>query len=271
MGFDISYHPIKLEQMEEWYFNRLDEVKNGDYSKIQDIAKKAGIEEFYIDKYIDTMKVAAGTSPDDNFEKTHAFNIAVVQGFFLPYHYNRGTGFSFLIEENPGMAKYTTPWQNIIPQSIKCPIEGKIFENYCGGVFISPEQVNAILSDYETDDKIKNIIDNFFEQNLPAFIKALKYSSENGLGLLEATDVVEPNPTDLNKTTSLSNLFNCDPEGAFIYQETALKQIEEYLKAHGNNSDPNEAMNNAGYNRTVHTEKDTESKKGGFFKKLFKK
>lgn len=56
MGFDISYHPIKLAQMQEWYFNRLDEVKNGYFSKLQEIAQNANIDEFYINKYIDTRK-----------------------------------------------------------------------------------------------------------------------------------------------------------------------------------------------------------------------
>lgn len=271
MGFDISYHPIKLAQMQEWYFNRLDEVKNGDFSKLQEIAQNANIDEFYINKYIDTMKVAAKTGPEENFEKTHVFFMAVVQGFFLPYYYNRGTGFSFLIEENPDMARYTTPWQNIIPPFIKCPIQGKIFENYCGGIYISPEQVNALLSDFQLNDNIKNIINNFYEQNLPEFIKALVYSSQNGLGLLEATDIVEPNPTDLNKTTSLSNLFNCDPEGALIYRDTALKQIAEALKSQGDNSDPNEALNNAEFKKTTYPENEAPNNKGGFFRKLFKK
>lgn len=215
--------------MEEWYFNRLDEVKNGNYSKLQDIAQEAGIEKFYINKYVDTMKVASETVSDEIFEKTHVFYIAVVQGFFLPYYYTRRTAFSFLIDEKPKMEKYITAWEDIIPVSIKCPIEGQIFENYCAGVFMSPEQVKKLLSDYETDDDIKNIIDGFFAEYLPVYLKALKYSSENVLGLLEATEVVEPNHTDLNQTTSFSNLYNCDPEVAFIYQEIAFKQIEEFL------------------------------------------
>lgn len=268
MGFDISYHPIKVEQMEEWYFNRLEEVKEGIYSKVQEIAQRAGIDEFYVDKYMEVMKVAAKAGPDEIFEKTHGYYIAVVQGFFLPYYYTRGTGFSFLIEENPEMERYTTSWQEIIPPSIECPVEGKIFENYCGGIFMAPEQVKMLLSDYETDGKIKRVVDDFFEVNLPVFLKALKYSSENGLGLLEATEVVEPNPTDLDQTISYSNLFNCDPEGALIYRDVALKQIAEFLKANGDQSDPTQVLNSADYRKTEYPGRDP---KGGLVKNLFKK
>ena len=271
MGYDITYHPIKVEQMEKWYFNRLDEVKSGNHSKVREIAKEAGIEEFYIEKYVDVMKIAADAKTDEIFEKTHGFNIAVIQGFFLPYYYNRGTGFSFLIADHPEMTKYITPWKDIIPQTIKSPIQGYIFENYCGGVFIAPDQVNQLLSDYEKDEHIKKIIDEFFEINLPVFFTALEYASENGLGLVEATEVVEPNPIDLNQTQSYSNLYNCDPEGALIYHEVTLKQVEEFLKEKGDNTDLKEALKNAVYKKIEYSSQDKEHKKGGFFRRLFKK
>jgi len=41
---------------------------------------------------------------------------------------------------------------------------------------------------------------------------------------------VEPNPLDLNKSSSYSNLFNCDPNGAIIYTQTAMQQISETVE-----------------------------------------
>jgi len=49
--------------------------------------------------------------------------------------------------------------------------------------------------------------------------------------MLEATDVVEVEPLDLKKTTSYSDLNQCDPEGAFIYQKVARAQISEFMKS----------------------------------------
>ena len=50
------------------------------------------------------------------------------------------------------------------------------------------------------------------------------------VGLLEATEVVEPNPIDLNRSESFSNLFNCDTQGALIYAEIAAQQIGEAIE-----------------------------------------
>lgn len=253
MGFDISYHPICREQMNQWYFSLLNTVKSGEFSKLYEIGNDAGLDTKYTDKYISVMKVAAATKPDELFEKTHAYYLAVVQGFFLPYYYTRGTGFSFLIEEIPQMKGYTTSWNSIRPDDISCPVTDTISENYSGGVYISPEQVKRLLDDYENKSDIHKIISDFFEQNTPVFLKALKYASKNGLGLIEATEVVEPNPTDLNKTVSYSNLMNCDTDGVIIYRDAALKQIEEFM-------------------RMQEKDENTDKKKrGGFFKRLFKR
>ena len=71
---------------------------------------------------------------------------------------------------------------------------------------------------------------------------AVKFSVEKGYGLLEATDVIIPNPIDLNDSECYSNLFNCDPEGAFIYADTAAQQLSEAMKLDKkkNKSDKNE-------------------------------
>lgn len=268
MGFDISYHPICHEQMEAWYFSLLGDVSCNDFTKLHEIGKTEQIDAFYIDKYIDTMKVAANTQADEWFEKTHVYYLAVVHGLFRLYYYTRGTAFSFLIDQVPQMAQYTTSWQQIKPASISCPIIDKLSENYSGGIYIAPEQVKKLLIDYQENGDIHKIISDFFEQNTPIFLKALQYAFEHELGLLEASEVVEPNPTDLNKTTSYSNLMNCDKEGVFIYRDTALKQIEEFMRAQGNTSSPEAALDTATYN----TESIPNKKKSkGLFAKLFKK
>lgn len=235
MGFDISYHPIGIEQMNAWYFERLPEVERGDFSQLQKAGKDAGLDEFYIDKYIETMKVAVNTTPQDLFEKQHAYCMAVVQGFFLPYYYTRGTALSFLFEEAPQLKKYVTSWNNIKPKHILCPVTDGLVENYSGGVYIGAQQVSELLAELEQEGETKDLFSYFFEDNFPVFVKALKYADEHGIGLLEASEVVEPNPVDLNKTISYSNLFNCDKEGAFIYQRIAAEQINEAISNHKEN------------------------------------
>lgn len=229
MGFDISYHPIGIDQMNAWYFDRLAEVAQEDFSQLEKVGKDAGLEEFYIDKYIETMKTSSTPPPEAPFEKHHAYCIAVVQGFFLPYFYTRGTALSFLLEETPELKKYITSWSSIKPESIVCPVADGLVENYSGGIYISAKQVSELLADLERETETKDLFTDFFEENFPVFVKALKYAEEHGLGLLEATEVVEPNPINLNETVSYSNLFNCDKEGAFIYEKIALEQIKEAI------------------------------------------
>ncbi|MFQ7474276.1 hypothetical protein [Anaerotignum sp.] len=41
-------------------------------------------------------------------------------------------------------------------------------------------------------------------------------AAELGAGLLEATEVVEPNPIHPNESTSYSNLYHCDRDGCIF-------------------------------------------------------
>lgn len=232
MGFDISYHPIGIDQMNAWYFHRLPEVEREDFSQLQKLGKDIGMDDSHIDKYIETMKVAVTTRPENLFEKHHAYYMAVAQGFFLPYFYTRGTSFSLLLQQAPELKEYTTSWNNIKPENILCPVTDSLVENYSGGIYIGADQVVALLAELEREGKTKEVVSAFFEGNFPVFIKALKYAKQQDMGLLEASEVVEPNPLDLNRSVSYANLFNCDPTGVVLYQRVAMKQINEAIHAH---------------------------------------
>ena len=217
MGYDITFHPISEAQMDAWYFSLLDSLAKGDTSRLEAVAEEAGMDPFYINKYRDLMKYAAGTPPSERFETTHGFYMAVVQGFFRKHYYVRGTAVSFMAEEYPMMERYITPWKDILPEGILPPAQQGIVENYSAGVYLSAEQVKELLSDYERNKEVREAVDDYF--------------MENGAVLLEATDVVEVEPLDLKKTTSYSDLNQCDPEGAFIYQKVARAQISEFMKS----------------------------------------
>lgn len=268
MGYDISYHPISLEEMKEWYFDRLPEAKNGDFSGMEELGKRSGVDDFYIQKYIDTMMVAANTGDEENFEKTHAYYLAVVQGFFAAYYYTRGTGFTFLVEERPEMKRYISSWEEIKSEPVLCPVTNALVENYSGGVYIGAAQVEELLVHCEKEDEVYRVLVNFFEQNFPVFLKALRDAAEHQKGLLEASEVVEPQPLDLSQTVSYSNLMNCDQEGALIYQQTAMGQIREFSEQKG--LDAEDVIQNATFEK--HTaEMETAAPKKGFWKRLFGK
>lgn len=221
MGYDITFHPISEAQMDAWYFSLLDSLAKGDTSRLEAVAEEAGMDPFYINKYRDLMKYAAGTPPSERFETTHGFYMAVVQG----------TAVSFMAEEYPMMERYITPWKDILPEGILPPAQQGIVENYSAGVYLSAEQVKELLSDYEGNKEVREAVDDYFMENGAVLLKALRDAAENEAGMLEATDVVEVEPLDLKKTTSYSDLNQCDPEGAFIYQKVARAQISEFMKS----------------------------------------
>ncbi len=60
--------------------------------------------------------------------------------------------------------------------------------------------------------------------------KALVTAAELGVGLLEATEVVEPNPIRPNESTSYSNLYHCDRDGVYLYIDTVSRQIKDAIR-----------------------------------------
>ena len=49
------------------------------------LAAQYGMEDFYAEKYLNTLRVGAETEADELFDKSHGFYIAVIQGFFRDY------------------------------------------------------------------------------------------------------------------------------------------------------------------------------------------
>ena len=230
MGYDVSFHPISPEEMREWYFTPLAWVRQGQEEKVLALAAQHGIEDFYAQKYLDTLRVGAETAPDELFDKSHGFYIAVVQGFFRDYYYTRGSAFTFLMEEKPAYARYFTPWAEVAPAALPNPAENQIVENYCAGVYLSPEQVVQFLRDLEQEPTVLEDAEKIWcGGQLAVLKKALSAAAELGVGLLEATEVVEPNPIRPNESTSYSNLYHCDRDGVYLYIDAVYQQLADAI------------------------------------------
>ena len=231
MGYDVSFHPISPEEMREWYLTPLTWVQQSQEEKVLSLAAQYGIEDFYAEKYLDTLRVGAGTEPDELFDKSHGFYIAVIQGFFRDYYYTRGSSFTFLMEEKPEYARYFTPWAQAVPKVFSNPAENQIIENYCSGVYRSPSQVLQLLRDLEQKPKVLEDLKGIWRDGqFTVLKKALNAAAELGVGLLEATEVVEPNPIRPNESTSSSNLHHCDRDGVYLYINTVIRQIEDAIR-----------------------------------------
>jgi len=178
MGYDVSYHPINENEIKQWYFDALKSARDGDWSVAERLAKEYGMEDFYAQKYIDTLKIALETKDDESFSTGHGYILAAVQGFFRKYFYTRGTAFSFLAEQSFKFKTYISDWREVLPAEFLAEFSGQIhneiIENYCCGAYLSAAGVQKLLRDYEAGGEIKEAIDEFYAQNLPVFLKALK-------------------------------------------------------------------------------------------------
>lgn len=230
MGYDVSFHPISPEEIREWYVTPLTWVQEGEEEKVLTFAAQHGMEDFYAEKYLNTLRVGAETESGELFDKSHGFYIAVIQGFFRDYFYTRGSAFSFLAEEKPEYIRYFTPWEQIVPAAFSNPAESRIIENYCSGVYLSPAQAAQLLQDLEQDRKVLEDLEELWcDGQLAVLKKALTAAVELGAGLLEATEVVEPNPIAPNESSSYSNLYHCDRDGVYLYMDLAMRQLAQAM------------------------------------------
>lgn len=237
MGYDVSFHPISPDEIQEWYFTSLTWIQQGQEEKVLALAAQNGIEDFYAEKYLDTLRVGAETESDELFDKSHGFYIAVIQGFFREYYYTRGSAFSFLLEEKPDYARYFTPWAQVVSTAFPNPAENRIVENYCSGVYLSPDQVMQLLKDMEQAPKVCEDLERIWSNGQIAVLKkSLSAAAELGVGLLEATEVVEPNPISPNESTSYSNLYHCDRDGVYLYMNLAMQQLAQAMEKEKDNN-----------------------------------
>jgi len=233
MGFDVTWHPISQAEMRQWYFDRLPEARKGDFSSALGLALRHRMGQASGDQltcrkaYRQMLEQGAQLSPDAPFDKSHSYLLAMVQGLFRPYYYTRDGIYSGLAEMFPRMAGYTLPFREILGEGFPGAenARNRVYENYCGGVYIPEDQVPRLLADYESGS-VEGLLKQCFGGSLTVFLYALLHAKEEGLGLLEAAGVVEPDPMDLQKTTCRSYLTNCDLKGVEIYAETARRQTE---------------------------------------------
>lgn len=287
MGFDVTWHPISQREMRRWYFDRLAEARAGDYTTANVIlgeqhpGQEADYEEFCRKAYRDLLKQGAEVGSAEPFDKTHSFLLAMVQGLFRTYFYTRGGVYSALAATDPEMAAYTVSFHSILGDRFPNPMLSRISENYSGGVFIPESAVPKLLADYESG-KIEDRLKMCFGNTLPVFLKALIYARGKKLGLLEATEVVEPNPLNLRETTCRSYLMNCDFDGVVLYAETAKRQMEEAARQFGDELSKAQAVRQLRVAETppeppapepapAPAEKPAEPKKKGLLGRLFGK
>jgi hypothetical protein len=246
MGYDMTYHPIAADDIKKDFFDALLEPDG-----VQRLAKKFRLDAKEAD-YIGKLLVETRTeskSKDFEFWNNMVYRIAQVAGFLRKYWYLRGSTLTELTD-NPLFARYFADWRTLVPEVLHkkyLPKTGScvggLKGNYCGGVYVPHDKLIELRADYESNPGVRAAMDESFSHDrLPVFWKAVDFAIAHKLGLLEAADVLIPNPVVRNKDGTVSPglnecftaVWNCDKEGIFLYHIAAMQQISQMLQAaHG--------------------------------------
>jgi hypothetical protein len=224
MGWDITYHPFAQRDVVDVYFKGIEDPNHW-----KAVSDRFGLDPANAEELRECLSQAASIPREMPFNKGHAYMMAMVAGYLRKYWYVRGGVFSFLIGRSPTFVRYTQDWTTLVPSAyVADEFRTGINQNFCGGVFLSPEGLQRLKDDYRSDATVASALDEQFSHGrLPIFWKAVDFALEHNLGLIEAAEVVAPNPFDLNTTKCASNLMNCDIEGALLYAKTAHEQLLE--------------------------------------------
>jgi len=229
MGYDVSFHPIREEEIKEWYWNPV--IKGESAESLRAKASAVISDVRFLDAWLALISDGRHYDPEIPFDCCHGMAIAQIQGFVRPFYYIRGGVFTCLLKKEFYVNCCRT-WEEILDCDFNRPVWNCMRENYCSGAYITADGVRRIYNALEANHAgvYQDMIDVFGKDNLPVFVKALKESIKLGTGLLEATEVVEPNPFDLRQTKCITNLMNCDFDGVAIYRQIAMAQLGNAIK-----------------------------------------
>ena len=232
MGFDVTYHPVTPEEMHSLYF-MVREQSGAEDTLIRDYQ----LDELNGDKlrHLFTLAREASIDGDPPFASEQGFFLAVALGLLRPYHYIRGGAFSFLVEDEPRFTAYTADWHDLIPASWPVQELPRGFsENYCVGVYLPLEQLRRLRQNAAENPEIHASLSKVFgEGALEVFWQAVDDAIAQNRGLLEATDIIEPNPVNPEESAGYANIDLCHPEGLQRYFDTAQRQLDKALGTRG--------------------------------------
>lgn len=224
MGYDVTYHPVKPEEVRGLYFDHL-----GDREAHERLGVQFGLDPSDVDRLGAMWDIACDVPDETPFNKGHGFLLALVAGFLRRYWYLRGGAFSFLLEDHPEFRRYVTDWRAVVPtQYLSADFVGEINQNHCSGLYLGPDQLGELKASYQTDQEVRAAMGEVFGETLPIFWMAADYAVEHGYGLIEATDLYCPHPFQPEATKTMIPPDKCVPDGVVLYMKTAARQIREH-------------------------------------------
>ena len=229
MGYDVSFHPISPEEMREWYFTPLTWIQKGQEEKVLAIAAQHGMEDFYAEKYLDTLRVGAGTAPDELFDKSHGFYIAVIQGFFRDYYYTREVALPSCWRRSrnmPGYHAVGTGGTNRLSQSGRKSDHRKLLPPVRTCLRNRSHNFSGTWMGVKGTGRPGGALERWTACGAE---KGPCTAAELGAGLLEPPRWWNQTPSTPMRVPAIPGLYHCDRDGVYLYIDTVSGQLADAI------------------------------------------
>lgn len=199
MGFDITFHPVGLNELRRWLFDVVNDPSLAD-RRARDISPDEERQAKVLHLY--SQFPAWRSDRQITFAGSFGFSAAIIAGYLHPYWYARGQCLSFLAEGSaPEIKEFVTPLPRLAQDAfaeLEDESGGLIRANYTGSGFVRPEHIPELqrlmqdLASAACETQGCAIGGVFNADGFDALQRALRYARERRLGLVEASDVVVP-------------------------------------------------------------------------------
>ena len=207
MSSHISYHPLGTDTISR-YTSYMSSQDPGGLAAVH--YDGAGAHPRFREAFVALASQAQTLA--GAFDASHGLNLAVTQGFFGRFYYVHNARLSVL---GDSITPYATTWQELLPSwPAADSANNELGERPSSGIFIAAEQVAQLMRDMHNDPALQAAITHEFPaEKLQILWAALNEAHQSGVGLLEASGVIEPDPTNIAQSLCRTNQTNCDPAG----------------------------------------------------------
>lgn len=231
MGLDVTYHPIDPAWAEGAFLSLLPAARAGDLSGARRAAAGAGLGPDAQGLYLGLLSTAASwDDPSAPFEAGYGYALCAAQTCFGPYWYTRGSTLTAFLGASGASSRLAAdfggePALRHLPPN---PREGRITQNYRSGAWLPASSVGRLLSLLGSDPAVGAVFGAAFPGGQSAVVKsALEWAHGHDCGLMEAADLVVPDPVDPRRTEATCWLPNLDLGGVRLYAAEAERQLRE--------------------------------------------
>jgi hypothetical protein len=193
MGFDVSFHPLSPSAVACYVLEPLADPALRE-ERLQQLTIHRPHRDALAHSVFDRLPAL-----DEVRERRRAFNTtigfatAIVAGYLHPYWCVRGAALTFWVGRDRHVEPLLSSLGAEVPQLAGIRDEARFTENSCSGAYVAPGRIaelEAYLKKAARDPAFRE------EWGDPApLAQALKYAKQHGLGVLEATEIVDASGT----------------------------------------------------------------------------